>query len=280
MGPLAGCEEPECKGCIGADADVDADAELDSEADLDLAEEDMPVRVPVEGTNGFCRTSITIDDSCETAADCVGYRIAPWFDCCCGHGFSEVDCGFASRSSAVEQDECTADQICTRRARACVDGRCVAQRPDRACSEDSDCVLMDTGCECLAISSSDSAFSPDYGQSCDGLTACTGDSRAGCVDGYCVRKGSFLDELVTEHCQLMVSCCEYEMFAGDCSEPDQGVQSCIDGLLADDYLLASKWRIGLESSLLADSCWPMLIGPWVNLLACASSMCPPEEWCH
>ena len=85
--------------CSGSGGTIDAGSENDGYVD-GTADAGDPVltRELVEGVDGFCRTLGPIDDSCEEASDCQGYRLPVPMDC---YGeivrtLSQFDCASAN----------------------------------------------------------------------------------------------------------------------------------------------------------------------------------------
>ncbi len=267
-----GCSNPDPQ-----DPDAGLDAEIDGTqdgADVVSDEDDQSPRTLVEDTHGFCLTHVLVDDSCTNTDDCMGYRAPILIDCC---SFVQVynpsGCSFANRAEFPVVPECTADEACRRAPRACVDGRCVEDLPDRACINDADCRLIDNGCDCIAASVLEDEYFPEYGQDCAGMTACTEEARAICVendhpwgdepDGYCLIAGPFMEPAIEAYCAC---------YKGNEQDPDP--ESCEQSLRDDFYYnAASQWAI-IKSIDLVDSCMALVRGPLNNIVECILVLCP------
>jgi hypothetical protein len=222
----------------------------------------------VEGTKGFCSTYGKVDDTCESVADCIGYRIpVPTAPCCSDEIVTDLDCAFADRRKFPSYDECTADEECRRAPRACIDGRCVLDMPENACEVDEDCLLLEAGCACLPASSTVTDYSSDWGQSCAGITACPPEDQAfpRCIEGYCHIAGPFLDPKIDMYCQCFASV----------DNPDPlSFGECVEKLKEDRYYLAALFNRFIATVDLAENCLDLLSGPWWEMLKCIAVLCP------
>jgi hypothetical protein len=218
----------------------------------------------VEDTLGFCTTHGPVDDSCTDVTDCIGYRVPFDIDCCeTRPPANPSGCAFANRETFPSFPNCVADEHCLNAPRTCLDGRCQEDVPDFACESDPDCELIDTGCQCLSIATENLGFSPEYGQSCEGYTACAQDAESRCFDGYCVVVGAFIDDQVAAYCEL----------CSDWAEPEQTVQECVDSFLSRGRGDAAFWWFMLEAAEVSTSCRGLMFGV-VGAIECLGVLCP------
>ncbi len=267
----SGCPNPNSQ-----EPDSGLDAEFDGTQDgSDQApDEDQGPRTLVGGTDGFCLTRVEVDDSCTTVDDCMGYRGPVLIGCCSNVQIRNPSgCSFANGAEFPVVDECTADEACRRAPRACVAGRCVEDLPDRACQQNSDCRLIDTGCDCIAASVLDDDYAPVYGQDCAGMTACPADAGAICVEkynplgddpeGYCLIAGPFMEPAIEAFCACLEDI-----------EPDLDQESCEESFRNDFYYnAAASWAM-IKNIDLVDSCLAFIFGPLSNFMECLTILCP------
>lgn len=243
--------------CSGSGEGVDAGSEVDGSTDGEA----VLTRELVEGTVGFCQTHGPIDDSCQEAADCRGYRVPVPMDCS-GEVYkvtSQFDCAFANAENFLFPSECTADAACVDAPRACRDGQCVLDVEVQECMQDGDCEIRDFGCACMALATEATEYSPMFGMDCAGLVACDAGVITRCIAGSCFLAGGFMDQAIEDYCEFLM----------DCDSGFENAEACVDFMKGDQYRESAIFFPPIEAVEMAETCLGFVFGPGLEALHCS-----------
>ena len=230
-------------------------------------------RTLIEDTQGLCttRSSITFDDTCATRDDCTAYRNEAEMSCCDSLPMTPLSCTPVNVNHFPSYPDCTADNACQFFPVDCVEGHCVADYPDDTCAQDSDCKILSKGCVCAAanVNVDASDYTAYTAGVCPAEVPCPQDAEVHCINEQCVLVGTYMDSRISHYCGLLNECCELM----DTCEAGF-LQTCIDGLTADNYKEAvAQWAI-IESGQYADTCEAFFEGPGKGLIDCITVLCP------
>jgi len=247
--------------CTSSTTDIDGgDGEnSDGSTDGDNGTDSRVRRELVSGTAGFCTTHGEPDMECTESSDCLAYRIPVPVDCTAEVVvLNEADCSIASRDSQVDSPECTADIKCEDVPRVCRNGVCTIELPPATCSIDEECKIVDTGCDCVALSVTVGEYMPQYGRDCPQTPACSPGAVAVCVEGVCLLAGTFMDDSIAKYCDLL----------DNCNLSEIGIAECIGQLEGDGYRRAAAIWILIRTTEFVETCQGMIFGPWKEVVDC------------
>ncbi len=231
------------------------------------------MRTPVNETEGFCKTNVEIDDSCNTAEDCVGYRVAAPVNCCDVSPVNPTDCRFANRRALPLEERCAADAACDTVPFFCYEGHCIAGFMATDCTSTDDCKLVEAECACVAMNTEMDTenYFPNFTADSCAEDACPESARPLCLvngdgEGQCVAVGEYMDPFIETYCDWAVSFCDS---MGICDR-----EACISGLKANDYTQAASQWLLIQAAPLASTFGGFMSGPGAGWMECLTVSCP------